>query len=145
MEECQRLLSAVSGPDQLIVRILIQLGLRSEEPFALRRDDVVGDMLRIDEALVEGASARVKTEAAEASVYVPPDLQVELRNWLSGSTPQPHSWLFPSPKGSALGLQKLLESRVETRCDSRKSRRIHKANAKRSRNRVDRRELPSLT
>ena len=43
MEECQRLLSVVSGADHLAFRIFMQLGLRSEELFALRRDDVVGD------------------------------------------------------------------------------------------------------
>jgi integrase len=61
MEECQRLLSVVSGADHLALRIFIQLGLRSEELFGLRRSDVVEDTLRIDEAIVEGASATVKT------------------------------------------------------------------------------------
>ena len=82
MEECQRLLSVVSGADHLAFRIFIQLGLRSEELFALRRNDVVEDTLRIDEAIVEGASATVKTEASEATVYIPPDLKIEFRCWL---------------------------------------------------------------
>jgi predicted dehydrogenase len=56
MEECQRLLSVVSGAGHLAFRIFIQLGLCSEELFALRRNDVVEDTLRIDEAIVEGAS-----------------------------------------------------------------------------------------
>jgi integrase len=50
--ECQRLLSKLAGRVHLIVRMFIQLGLRPEELFALRRDDVVGDQLRIDQALV---------------------------------------------------------------------------------------------
>jgi integrase len=62
MEECQRLLLAVVGADHLAFRILIQLGLRSEELFALRRNDVIEDMLRIDEAIVEGASATVNAK-----------------------------------------------------------------------------------
>ena len=99
MEECQRLLSAVVGADHLAFRILIQLGLRSEELFALRRNDVIEDMLRIDEAIVEGASAAVKTEASEASVYIPPDLQMEMRGWLECLGPEPRTWMFPSPKG----------------------------------------------
>jgi site-specific recombinase XerC len=57
VHECRRLLSVLVGRDRLIVRMFIQLGLRPEEMFALRRDDVQGDQLRIDEALVEGQSA----------------------------------------------------------------------------------------
>ena len=108
MEECQRLLSAVVGADHLAFRILIQLGLRSEELFALRRNDVIEDMLRIDEAIVEGASATVKTEASEASVYIPPDLQIEIRGWLECLGPDPRAWLFPSPKGRLWGSQNYL-------------------------------------
>ena len=108
MEECQRLLSAFVGADHLAFRILIQLGLRSEELFALRRDDVIGDTLRIDEAIVEGASAVVKTEASEASVFVPPDLQIEMRGWLECLAQDPRAWLFPSPKGRPWGWQDYL-------------------------------------
>jgi integrase len=108
IDECQRLLSAVLGADHLAFRILIQLGLRSEELFALRRDDVIGDMLRIDEAIVEGASATVKTEASEASVYIPPDLQIEMRGWLECLSPDPRGWVFPSPKGRPWGSQNYL-------------------------------------
>jgi integrase len=104
----QRLLAVVSGADHLALRILIQLGLRSEELFALRRNDVIGDMLRIDEAIVEGASARVKTEASEASVYIPPDLKMELGCWLEGLSEDPEAWLFPSPKGHPWGAQNYL-------------------------------------
>jgi integrase len=99
MEECQHLLSVASGADHLAFRILIQLGLRSKELFALRRNDVAKDTLRIDEAIVEGASATVKTEASEATVYIPPDLQMELRCWLEALSGDPRAWLFPSPKG----------------------------------------------
>lgn len=108
IEECRRLLAVVSGADRLVLRILIQLGLRSEELFALRRDDLIGDTLRIDEAIVEGASAGVKTEASGATVYVPPDLQMELRNWLTGISSDPRAWLFPSPKGHPWGAQNYL-------------------------------------
>jgi integrase len=108
IEECQRLLSVVSGADHLALRILIQLGLRSEELFALRRNDVVGDMLRIDEAIVEGASAAVKTEASEATVYIPPDLRLEMQHWLESLRSDPSAWLFPSPKGRPWGAQNYL-------------------------------------
>jgi integrase len=108
MKECQRLLAVISGGDHLAIRLLIQLGLRSEELFALRRNDVVGEMLRIDEAIVEGASAAVKTEASEAMVYVPPDLRMELHTWLDDLSADPMAWLFPSPKGRPWGAQNYL-------------------------------------
>jgi integrase len=109
IEECRRLLVAVAdSPHLLILRILIQLGLRPEELFALRCDDVIGDTLRIDEAIVEGASSTVKTEASDASVYIPPDLRGEINYWLRQRTSDPREWLFPSPKGRPWGSQNYL-------------------------------------
>lgn len=56
LEECRSLLSVLSGRDHLIVRMLIQLGLRSEELFALRKDDVGPDFIRVDELLRKAKS-----------------------------------------------------------------------------------------
>ena len=66
VDECQRLLSALTGRDHLIVRMLVHLGLRPEELFALRRDDAQGDQLRVDEALVAGRSAAQTSNRADA-------------------------------------------------------------------------------
>ena len=108
LDECRRLLEAVSGRDHLAFRILIQLGLRSEELFALRRDDVLGDVLRVDEALVDGKSARVKTDASDASVYVPPNLQAEIHDWLEWLDPDPRAWLLPAALGGPWSAQNYL-------------------------------------
>jgi integrase len=99
LAECQQLLSALAGRDHLIVRMAIQLGLRPEELFALRRDDVQGDQLRIDEALVYGKTDVVKTEASDAFVYIPPDLAVELMGWLECSEGASTDWLFQTEHG----------------------------------------------
>jgi integrase len=99
LDECRRLLSVVSGRDHLIMRILIQLGLRPEEVFALRHNDVVGDQLRIDEAIVEGQSAPTKTDASHDFVYIPPDLQDELKHWLDCTEGESSDWLFRPTKG----------------------------------------------
>jgi integrase len=56
-------------------------------------------MLRIDEAIVEGSSAGVKSEASAASVYIPPDLQIEMRTWLEHLSSDSRALLFPSPTG----------------------------------------------
>jgi integrase len=67
--------------------------------FALRRDDVQGDQLRIDEALVEGQSAPTKTEASDDYVYLPPDLEVELKGSLECTSGGPADWLFQTEHG----------------------------------------------
>jgi integrase len=72
------------------------------------RETLIGDTLRIDEAIVEGASSTVKTEASDASVYVPPDLRGEINYWLRQRTSDPREWLFPSPKGRPWGSQNYL-------------------------------------
>jgi integrase len=55
-KECVLLVAQVTGADHLAVRLLIQLGLRSEELFALRRKDVQASGLVIDEAFVDDAA-----------------------------------------------------------------------------------------
>jgi integrase len=52
----------------LAIRLLVQLGLRSEELFALRRNDVRGAELVIDEAIVDGNTKETKT-LASAGVF----------------------------------------------------------------------------
>lgn len=99
VDECRRMLSVLVGRDHLIVRMFIQLGLRPEEMFALRRNDIDGDRLRIDEALVEGQSAPTKTEASDDYVYIPPDLAVELKEWGERSRGKPTDWLFQTEHG----------------------------------------------
>jgi integrase len=97
-EECAALYSALFGRDHLAVRILVELGLRSEELFALRRNDVCGDELLIDEAIPNGRLKEPKTEASEASVFIPSDLATELKLYLETIDASPGAWLFPSSR-----------------------------------------------
>ncbi len=101
LEECQRLLSVVTGRDRIILRIFIQLGLRPEETFALRRDDVQGQLLRVDEAIVAGKPAPTKSRASDAFVYVPPDLARELGAWLGLTSGDSDQWIFPASRRGA--------------------------------------------
>jgi integrase len=101
LEECDLLLSQVSGADHLVIRLLIQLGLRSEELFALRRNDVRGSALMIDEAIVDGESKDTKTIASAATMYLTPDLELELRHYLSALPEHLDGWLFPSTREAA--------------------------------------------
>jgi integrase len=98
LEECDLLLTQVSGADHLAVRLLIQLGLRSEELFALRQKDIQGSGLVIDEAIVDGEAKDTKTVASAAMMYLTPDLEVEVRHYLHTLPPDPDGWLFPSTR-----------------------------------------------
>jgi integrase len=97
-EECAALFAVVSGSDHLAIRILVQLGLRSEELFALRRNDVRDSELIIDEAVVNGHTKEPKTLASAAAVYIPPDLAIELRHYLETIEASPAAWLLPSTR-----------------------------------------------
>jgi integrase len=98
LEECDRLLGQVSGADHLAIRLLAQLGLRSEELFALRRNDIRDGELIIDEAIVDGHTKAPKTLASAAKMFVPPDLGFELRHYLETVEANPEAWLFPSSR-----------------------------------------------
>ena len=69
---------------------------------------MLGELLRIDEALVEGSPAPVKTDASEANVYVPPDLQAEIQAWLEWRALDPRAWLFPAAMGGPWSAQNYL-------------------------------------
>jgi integrase len=98
IEECDLLLSQLFGPDHLATRLLIQLGLRSEELFALRRNDVRSGGIVIDEAIVDGATKYTKTAESEAMMYLTPDLKLELSHYVETLPDDPAAWLFPSSR-----------------------------------------------
>jgi len=98
LEECDLLSAQVSGRDHLAVALLVQLGLRPEEHFALRRNDVRKGELIIDEAIVDGRTKAPKTLASAGKMFVPPDLELELRHYLETIDDSPEAWLFPSSR-----------------------------------------------
>jgi integrase len=101
--ECRALLSELSGRDHLIVRMFIQLGLRPEELFALRRNDVHDEFLRIDEVFTMGQIREAQPGEPAVNVYVPPGLRQELHVWMASTCGNDQDWLFPSARrwGSA--------------------------------------------
>ena len=99
VDQCDALIAQLSGRDRLITRLLAQLGLRSEELFVLRRDDVLTSALVIDEAIVRGRLKGTKTEESAAVMYVPPDLELELKHHLDTlDDDDPKAWLFPASR-----------------------------------------------
>ena len=65
----------------------------------MRPNDVIGNKLRVDEAIVEGIATRVKTEASCDSVFIPPGLAMELRMWMERSHADSNAGLFPAARG----------------------------------------------
>jgi integrase len=102
LDECRALLAELSGRDHLIVRLFIQLGVRPEELFALRRDDVHDEFIRIDEVFTMGQIREVHPGEHGINVYVPPGLRQELRAWMASNRGKDEDWLFPAarPRGS---------------------------------------------
>jgi integrase len=98
LEECGLLLAQVSGADHLAIRLLMQLGLRSEELFALRQNDIRASELVIDEAIVDGETKEPKTLASAGVMYVPPDLYLELVQYAQTIDGAADAWLFPSAR-----------------------------------------------
>jgi integrase len=117
MDEVRRLLlkaGEVSFRERLIVRLFVAGGLRAQELFVLRVDDIDAGTLRIDEALKEsekgaGRIGETKSTSSNGYVAITPDLEKELRLWLQvrrmGSNyhkgePQPNDLLFPTESGT---------------------------------------------
>ena len=98
LDECAALLTALTGRDLLIVRMFIQLGLRPQELFALRLNDVRGEFLRIDEVLIKRRVKKLGEEESALGVYLPPDLRAQLEGWIKSTAPQDADWLFPASR-----------------------------------------------
>lgn len=86
--------------DALIVSIFFICALRPGELFALRWNDwnqQRPDLLRIDEAFGKSGLDDPKTRRSNSVVYLPPELQVELTEWLNWcGDVDPNAWIFPS-------------------------------------------------
>jgi hypothetical protein len=48
----------------------------------LRRDDILAAALRVVEAIVRGRVKGTKTEESAAVMYLPPDLELEVKHYL---------------------------------------------------------------
>jgi integrase len=118
LEEVRRLLSAaasVSFRERLIVRLFVVCGLRAQEMFVLRVEDIEPGILRIDEALkeTEKGAARIgetKSTASNGYVATSSELEKELRTWLQirnigdgyhrTAETAPNDLLFPTETGT---------------------------------------------
>jgi integrase len=98
-DECQKLLSVCSGRDYVIIRMCMVQGFRPGEIFALKREDIESDRVRIKDSAREGKlQGRVKTRGSKGHVPLPPALGIVLRHWLETSPADPAGLVFPSEK-----------------------------------------------
>jgi integrase len=118
IEEVRQFLSAAAAAsfrEHLIARVFIVCGLRAQELFVLRVEDIESGTLRVDEALKESEKghARIgetKSRTCDGYVAISPDLEKELRTWLQirrmsdpyhlHSDPVANDLLFPSETGT---------------------------------------------
>jgi site-specific recombinase XerD len=102
LAELKSLSAQAHGRERIILRIFTDCGLRPQELFALRADDVQPLQLRIDEALKERERGekrignRTKTMNSKGYVAISADLERELRSWIEFRGLGEHDLLFPS-------------------------------------------------
>jgi len=106
IEEVRRLSQEAHGRERIVLRIFIDAGLRAQELFALRANDVEPLQLRVDESLKETErgekrlGARTKTRGSKGYVAISADLEREIRGWIDFLSLGPDDFLFPSEAGT---------------------------------------------
>jgi integrase len=106
-EECHAVMRTPEGRERLILRIFLVSGLRSQELFLLRANDLESGQIRVDEAFkrAEHGEDRIgepKTEGSADEVAIPADLESELRAWIQSKGQSGADLLFPSAVGGPI-------------------------------------------
>jgi integrase len=108
--ECRSLIETATGRDYLILRLLIVAGVRSQELFLLRANDVEDGCIRVDEAFKrkEKGAARIGTtktdgyEGVPDTVPITRKLRQELRDWIRAEELLPMDLLFRNSRGGII-------------------------------------------
>jgi integrase len=96
--------------ERLVLRIALVLGLRPGEILALRRNDIDGMTLRIDEGNRYGKIYQPKTDASDASVWMTPQMLTEIQQWIRLQGPAPSdAFLFSGRRGQPYRLDNYRE------------------------------------
>lgn len=100
----RKLFNVAGRRDRIILRLFVACGLRPQEAFALRANDIERGRLRVDEALkqAERGSAFIgepKTADSYGYVALPAKLESELHTWVREERIPPDGWLFPARRG----------------------------------------------
>jgi len=100
-EEVSRLWRSLDGQDYLIFRVMVLCGTRPNECFALKRDDLVGSILRIDESNDRGKFGTTKNKKTRCAP-IPATLRAELQGWLSVKPESTDTVIFTAPHGGLI-------------------------------------------
>jgi integrase len=115
LAEIHRLNAQAHGRERLVLRLFIDCGLRAQELFALRVNDLEPLQLRIDEALHETErgekriGSRTKTRSSKGYVAISADLERELHAWIQFPGAAPGELLFPSEAGTPFRIANYLK------------------------------------
>lgn len=103
-EDVRRLWGAIPRfRDQLMFEIFVLCGLRANELFALRWDDVLPNALKIDESLHNLKARETKTEGSNALVALPKPTAERLKQWkLTSEHTGARDWIFPAKAGKPI-------------------------------------------
>lgn len=89
--------------ERIVVRLSVVLGLLTAEILALRRNDVQGMTLRIDEGNRYGKITTPKSKARKASVWMTPPIRQQLVEWMNSMKDKDaEAFLFPAPAGGLM-------------------------------------------
>jgi integrase len=97
-DEAAKLFESLDGQDYLIFRVLLLCGPRPNEAFALKRDDFMGNVLRIDESLRRCEFGQTKNKKTRYAP-VPHSLRAEIESWLKDRPASPDTLIFCAPRG----------------------------------------------
>jgi integrase len=124
IEELRCLSRVAHGRERLVLRIFIDAGLRAQELFALRANDVQPLRLRVDEALKETErgkkrlGTRMKNRGSRSYVAISADLEREIRGWIEYAGVGPDDFLFPilKPLGISAGIADMTYQALRRTC-----------------------------
>lgn len=107
VEQIAALSQQLYARDWLIVRLSFVCALRRSEIFALRWNDFLGDAVMIDESVWRTVvNDEPKTDASKALVYLPTDLQEDLKGWRDSTRLKgrfhAEAFMFESKKGTPM-------------------------------------------
>ena len=114
--EVSRLFAATTGRARLVWRLLVLTGARIGELIALRRDDIHGNVLRIDESAVNRRASTTKNKKTRMAP-LPPALARELAEWVE-QMPADQVLLFPAADGRLVRRQRMNQEMLQAARDA---------------------------
>jgi integrase len=100
--------------DYLIAMCSLGVGLRPNETFATRANDVTPGQLMIDEGIVENILGDVKTNCSEAPVAISAEFEAELREYIAKKGLKPTDFLFTYATGNPISQNNYVQRQLKT-------------------------------